>query len=82
MLTRSSKQAKPVANTAGAPSATGAHACTSDDGARQNPLAKIAAAAADAMVRYVSEFGLTPVGRARIAAGRASLIACSLDPGQ
>jgi hypothetical protein len=49
---------------------------------REDPLAKIAAAVADAMVRYLGEFGLEPVARARIAAGRASLIACWLDPGQ
>jgi hypothetical protein len=30
------------------------------DGVRQNPLAKIAAAAADALVRYLGEFVLTP----------------------
>jgi P27 family predicted phage terminase small subunit len=35
----------------------------------QNPLVKVAANAARDMVRYASEFGLTPVARARIAAG-------------
>lgn len=35
----------------------------------QNPLVNIAAHAARDMVRYASEFGLTPVARARLAAG-------------
>jgi len=32
---------------------------------RQNPLVRIAAASADAMIRFAGEFGLTPVARAR-----------------
>ena len=36
--------------------------------ARQNPLVRIAAASADAMIRFAGEFGLTPVARARLAA--------------
>jgi P27 family predicted phage terminase small subunit len=39
------------------------------DGVRQNPLVKIAANAAKDMLRFAGEFGLTPVARARIAAG-------------
>jgi len=35
----------------------------------QNPIVVIAAKAANDMVRYASEFGLTPSARARIAAG-------------
>jgi P27 family predicted phage terminase small subunit len=35
----------------------------------QNPLVKVASNAARDMVRYAAEFGLTPVARARIAAG-------------
>jgi len=35
----------------------------------QNPLVKIAAHAARDMIRYGGEFGMTPVARARIAAG-------------
>jgi len=37
-------------------------------GPQANPLVKIAANAARDMVKYASEFGLTPVARARIAA--------------
>ena len=37
------------------------HTCN----ARQNPLVRIAAASADAMIRFAGEFGLTPVARAR-----------------
>jgi P27 family predicted phage terminase small subunit len=40
-----------------------------DGNARQNPLVKIAANAAKDMLRFAGEFGLTPVARARIAAG-------------
>jgi phage terminase small subunit len=36
---------------------------------RQNPLVSIARKAAADMVRFAGEFGLTPVARARIAAG-------------
>jgi phage terminase small subunit len=35
----------------------------------RNPLVAIAANAASDMVRYASEFGLTPLARGRIAAG-------------
>jgi P27 family predicted phage terminase small subunit len=35
----------------------------------QNPIVKVADRAARDMVRYASEFGLTPAARARIAAG-------------
>ena len=34
-----------------------------------NPLIRVAARAADDMVRYASEFGMTPVARTRIQAG-------------
>src|SRR5262249_36188448 len=34
-----------------------------------NPLVRVAARAADDMLRYASEFGMTPVARTRIAAG-------------
>jgi phage terminase small subunit len=37
--------------------------------ARINPLQRACDRAADAMVRYASEFGFTPAARARIAAG-------------
>jgi P27 family predicted phage terminase small subunit len=37
--------------------------------ATQNPLVRIASTAASEMLRHASEFGLTPVARARIAAG-------------
>jgi P27 family predicted phage terminase small subunit len=42
---------------------------THDGNARRNPLVKIAADAAEDMVRYASEFGLTPVARSRLAVG-------------
>jgi P27 family predicted phage terminase small subunit len=38
-------------------------------GAAQNPLLGVARRAAGDMVRYASEFGMTPVARARISAG-------------
>jgi P27 family predicted phage terminase small subunit len=37
--------------------------------AQQNPLVRVAARAARDMVRYASEFDLSPVARARLAAG-------------
>ncbi len=40
-----------------------------DGNARRNPLVKIAADAADDMLRFAGEFGLTPVARTRLAAG-------------
>ena len=40
-----------------------------DGNAKINPLVRIAATAAEDMVRFAGEFGLTPVARARIAAG-------------
>src|SRR5262249_21033382 len=40
-----------------------------DGNPARNPLVKIASSAADAMLRFASEFGLTPVARARLAAG-------------
>ena len=40
-----------------------------DGNARRNPLIKVSADAADAMVRYAGLFGITPVARSRIAAG-------------
>lgn len=40
-----------------------------DGNARRNPLVKIAADAADDMVTYAGNFGMTPVARSRIAAG-------------
>lgn len=42
---------------------------TSSGDAAQNPLVGIARRAASDMVRYASEFGLSPAARARIAAG-------------
>ena len=39
------------------------------DGAKVNPLVRIAAKAAEDMLRFASEFGLTPIARARIAGG-------------
>lgn len=41
---------------------------TMDGNARRNPLVKIAADAAADMVRFASEFGLTPIARARLGA--------------
>jgi P27 family predicted phage terminase small subunit len=41
----------------------------SDGNAVRNPLLAIAANAASDMVRYASEFGLTPLARGRIASG-------------
>ena len=38
-------------------------------GTRRNPLAKIAADAAEEMLRFAAKFGLTPVARTRFAAG-------------
>jgi phage terminase small subunit len=40
-----------------------------DGNAGRNPLVAIAAASADAMIRYGGEFGLAPNARARISAG-------------
>jgi P27 family predicted phage terminase small subunit len=40
-----------------------------DGNARRNPLIKIAADAAEDMLRFAGEFGLTPVARTRLAAG-------------
>jgi P27 family predicted phage terminase small subunit len=42
---------------------------SADGNPRRNPLVKIADDAADAMVRYAGEFGMTPVARSRLAAG-------------
>ena len=42
---------------------------TQDGNARRNPLIKVAADAAAAMVRYAGEFGLTATARSRLAAG-------------
>jgi P27 family predicted phage terminase small subunit len=42
---------------------------TKDDVTIQNPLVYIVRKAASDMVRYASEFGLTPAARSRIAAG-------------
>ena len=36
--------------------------------ARRNPLVKVAADAADDMLKFAAEFGLTPVARARLGA--------------
>jgi P27 family predicted phage terminase small subunit len=41
----------------------------SDGNPQRNPLVAIAASAASDMVRYASEFGLTPLARGRIASG-------------
>jgi phage terminase small subunit len=35
----------------------------------QNPLQRIAVNAANDMIRYAAEFGLTPAARARVAGG-------------
>jgi P27 family predicted phage terminase small subunit len=40
-----------------------------DGNARVNPLTRVARDAADAMIKFASELGCTPVARARIAAG-------------
>ena len=40
-----------------------------DGNARANPLVRIASGAADDMIRFAGEFGLTPVARSRLAAG-------------
>ena len=40
-----------------------------DGNAKRNPLVKIAADAGADMLRYASEFGLTPIARTRLAAG-------------
>jgi P27 family predicted phage terminase small subunit len=40
---------------------------TTDGNARRNPLVKIAADAAEDMLRFAGEFGLTPVARTRLA---------------
>jgi P27 family predicted phage terminase small subunit len=42
---------------------------TTDGNARRNPLVKVAADAANDMVRYAGEFGLTAVARSRLAGG-------------
>ena len=42
---------------------------TVDGNVRRNPLVKIAADAAEDMLRFAGEFGLTPVARTRLAAG-------------
>jgi|SRR5580700_8752911 P27 family predicted phage terminase small subunit len=42
---------------------------SADGNPRRNPLVKIAADAADDMVSFAGEFGLTPVARSRLAAG-------------
>jgi P27 family predicted phage terminase small subunit len=42
---------------------------TTDGNARRNPLVKVAADAAEDMLRFAGEFGLTPVARTRLAAG-------------
>jgi P27 family predicted phage terminase small subunit len=41
---------------------------TTDGNAKRNPLVKIAADAADDMLRFAGEFGLTPVARSRLGA--------------
>jgi P27 family predicted phage terminase small subunit len=41
---------------------------TTDGNARRNPLVKIAADAAEDMLRHAGHFGLTPVARTRLAA--------------
>jgi P27 family predicted phage terminase small subunit len=45
---------------------------TTDGNARRNPLLKIAADAAEDMLRFAGEFGLTPVARTRLASGSSS----------
>lgn len=47
--------------------------------ARENPLVRTSREAASAMVRYATEFGLTPVARARIAAGTFSQAVSKFD---
>jgi P27 family predicted phage terminase small subunit len=42
---------------------------SADGNPRKNPLIKIAADAANDMMRFAAEFALTPVARSRIAAG-------------
>jgi P27 family predicted phage terminase small subunit len=49
---------------------TGALLIKDRDGqARTNPLVRVARDAADAMLRFAGEFGMTPVARSRLAAG-------------
>jgi P27 family predicted phage terminase small subunit len=40
---------------------------TVDGNPRRNPLVKIAADAAEDMLRFAGEFGLTPIARTRLA---------------
>jgi P27 family predicted phage terminase small subunit len=49
---------------------------TQDGNVRRNPLVKIAADAAEDMLRFAGEFALTPVARSRLAAG-----ICGQPPG-
>jgi P27 family predicted phage terminase small subunit len=42
---------------------------TTDGNARRNPLVKIAADAANDMLRFAGEFGVTPAARTRLASG-------------
>ena len=43
---------------------------TMDGNARINPLVRVVGKAAEDMVRFASEFGLTPAARSRIATGQ------------
>jgi P27 family predicted phage terminase small subunit len=51
------------------PVASGLLIRSADGTARGNPLERIAARAAESMLRFASELGLTPVARSRLAAG-------------
>jgi P27 family predicted phage terminase small subunit len=42
---------------------------TADGSARRNPLVKIASDAAEDMLRFANEFGLTAAARARLSSG-------------
>jgi P27 family predicted phage terminase small subunit len=48
---------------------------TSAGSPMQNPLLRVAVGAADAMLRYATEFGLSPAARARVAGGLVAQVA-------
>ena len=49
------------------------------DGKRRNPLVKIAADAANDMVRHATQFGFTPVARSRLHASDSSAVASKFE---
>jgi P27 family predicted phage terminase small subunit len=54
---------------AGDPNMAGLLIKTTDGNPRRNPLVKIASDAAEDMLTFAGQFGLTPVARSRLAAG-------------